>query len=140
MLRNVLLKLPHCRSTNPYFLKPTLFHLPCKDPTYRNYTQFVRKKECYNLRSQWNTVPIRNETKSSRKDILVEKFYNNVYRGFAIIAVSTIVFIKLIGTKLLLLQLTPIIFLLRKQIPMITQNFRRDTKLVPNGSEIKCCI
>lgn len=125
MLRNVLFKLPYCINTKQYFQNTTLLHLPWKISTQRNYTQFVKNKERYNLRIHLNTVPRRNK---SRKSALIEKFYKNVYRGFAVIAASTLVFIKLIGMKLLLLQLTPVLFLFRNQVPMITQHFIRDTK------------
>lgn len=131
ILRHVVfnfLKVLQYRSNNLYFLKPTLFYLPCRSLQYRSYPHLVKNRNCYYLKNQWNTIFIRNITKRSRKDMLLEYFYSNVYRGFLVIGVSSLVYLKLIGMKLFILQLTPIVVLLRNQIPSIMKNFTRDIK------------
>lgn len=60
--------------------------------------------------------------------MLVERFYKNVYQGIIVIAVGTLLYIKLVGLKLLLLQLAPIAYLVRNQLPIIKQTFFRDVK------------
>lgn len=124
-----LFRLSHCKNSDLLLSKCSVLNFlpPSKVAPYRNYTQLFRHK-CNNVKSSWNTISIRNKTKRSRKHMLAQRFYKNVHQGFAIIAVSTLLFLKMIGTKLLLLQLAPIIFMLRRQLPIIGQTFTRDVK------------
>lgn len=121
MLRNVLnsfVRISRSRKTTQYLFK-------FRAGSYRNYSQLFRHKR----KNPWNhTISVRNIKKKSRKDVLIESFYKNVYQGLLVIAVSTFIYCKIVGLKLLLLQLAPIAYVFRNHLLTIKQTFTRDIK------------
>lgn len=128
---NVPVSVSYFSSTTLYILFKPQTGLPCRTVPCRKYSQLFRHNRGHYLKNPWtHSVSVRNVEKKSRKDILFERFYKNVYQGLAVIATSTFLYIKLIGLKLLLLQAAPIAYMLRNQLPTIKETFSRDMKWV----------
>lgn len=130
MLRSIndLYRISYSRNTFACFVKLASISQPCRTTSHPRHYSHLFHCKYKTVRNPWNKIFLRNKTKRSRKDILAEYFYKNVYQGIALISFGTALVLKCIGLKLLMLQLAPILYMLRNQLGIIKKTFVRDIK------------